>query len=74
MVNWMFLCRLLRCTRKVVRLSFPCGQIAKMSSTYLYQQVGLWVAWSGSPVSVGLSMLDRAAGPLTYALRSMRDI
>ena len=44
-VNWMFLCSPLRCSRKIVRLALPCGQMTKVSSTYLYQQVGLKVAW-----------------------------
>jgi hypothetical protein len=30
--------------------------------------------YTGSLVSVGLSTLDRAAGPLTYASKSARDI
>ena len=30
--------------RKSVRFSFPCGQMTKLSSSYLYQQEGLCMA------------------------------
>src|SRR5215475_11137351 len=43
-VNCMSLWIPFRWFRKSVSFSFPCGQMAKVSSTYLYQQVGLCVA------------------------------
>jgi len=45
MVNCMFLCSPLGCSRNYVKLSLPCGQMTKVSSTYLYQHLGLRVAW-----------------------------
>ena len=41
-----------RCSRNSTSLFCPCGQITKVSSTYLYQQAGLWVAvlWRSSQI------------------------
>ena len=44
MVNCMLLCNPLRCSRNSVRFSFPCGQMTKVSSTYLYRHAGLRLA------------------------------
>ena len=45
-VNCMLLWIPFRWLRKSVSFSFPCGQMRKLSSTYLYQEAGLYVAFS----------------------------
>ena len=46
MVNFILLCNPLRWYKNSVSLSRPWGQMAKVSSTYLYQHTGLFVACS----------------------------
>ena len=48
MVNFILLCNPFRWSKNSVSLSRPWGQMAKVSSTYLYQHVSLCVACSNA--------------------------